>query len=176
MVKTKLRAGTAPAVAVPTPAAAPASAPAPASARDRSADRLRYRPGTRMARKLVGSRRNRAAFLELLARRGDPAVAADELGLPLLVLLRHRDTDPAFAADWQAAVNYAWELLESRVLAGLISQSNTDGALDTRLALAIVGRRDKTVHTGPARPVDGAGVARLRAELRQLAGDITTRQ
>jgi hypothetical protein len=161
MVKSKARLAEVPAVAT----------------RDRGGERLRYRPGTRMARKLVGSRKNRAAFLELLARHGDPAVAADALDLPLLVLLRHRDADPAFAADWLAAVNYAWELLESRVLAGLIAQSSTDGnTMDTRLALAIVGRRDKPVQSWQARPVDGAAVARLRAELRRLAGDVTTRQ
>ncbi|WP_310476898.1 hypothetical protein, partial [Sandarakinorhabdus sp.] len=45
------------------------------------------------------------------------------------------------------------------------------GQIDTRLALAIVNRRDKPVtHTGTSRVADGAGAARLRAELRALAG------
>jgi hypothetical protein len=144
--------------------AAPARKP-----QDRARDRSRYRPGTREARRLVGSRKDRAAFLEKLARQGDPAVAADELGLPLFVLYRHRDADPVFAAEWLAAVNYAWERVESRVLAALLGQLADN--LDTRLALAIVGRRDKTVaHKGTAKPYDGAGAARLRAELRALAG------
>ena len=154
--------------------------------RNRSAERSRHRPGTREARRLVGSRKDRMAFLELLARHGDPAVAADQLGLPLFVLFRHRDADPAFAAEWLAAVNYAWERVESRVLAALLSDTTqpTDevgkparkavvgsGMIDTRLALAIVARRDKPVtHKGAARPYDGAGAARLRAELRALAG------
>ena len=154
--------------------------------RDRSLERHRHRPGTREARRLVGSRKDRMAFLELLARHGDPAVAADQLGLPLFVLFRHRDADPAFAAEWLAAVNYAWERVESRVLAALLSDTTatTDeagkparktavgsGMIDTRLALAIVARRDKPVtHNGAARPYDGAGAARLRAELRALAG------
>jgi hypothetical protein len=143
----------------------------------RAPDPIRYRPGTRMARKLVGSRKNRAAFLELLARSGDPAVAATALGLPLMVLLRHRDDDPGFAAEWTAAVNHAWELLESRMLGALLQQSSeAAGAIDTRLALAIVGRRDKPAHGVAARPVDSTGVARLRAELRKLAGEMPTRQ
>ena len=140
--------------------------------RNRSAERSRHRPGTREARRLVGSRKDRMAFLELLARHGDPAVAADQLGLPLFVLFRHRDADPAFAAEWLAAVQYAWERVESRVLAALLGQlADKDGKIDTRLALAIVGRRDKPVtHKGAVKPYDGAGAARLRAELRALAG------
>ena len=159
----------------------PASRP-----RDRLRDRQRHRPGTREARRLVGKRKDRQAFLELLARHGDPAVAADQLGLPLFVLFRHRDADPAFAAEWLAAVNYAWERVESRVLAALLSDTDAEtgdkagdraarkpaaGIIDTRLALAIVARRDKPVtHKGAARPHDGAAAARLRAELRALAG------
>lgn len=155
--------------------------------RDRSRESLRFRPGSRQARQLVGSRKDRLAFLELLARHGDPAVAADQMGLPLFVLFRHRDTDPAFAAEWLAAVNYAWERVESRVLAALLADlADTEagdgkpatkqvgsgaGRIDTRLALAIVGRRDKPVtHTGSARAADGTAAARLRAELRALAG------
>lgn len=154
--------------------------------RDRSAERNRHRPGTREARRLVGSRKDRMAFLELLARHGNPAVAADQLGLPLFVLFRHRDADPAFAAEWLAAVQYAWERVESRLLAALLSDVADasdeageparkavvgSGAIDIRLALAIVARRDKPVtHKGAARPYDGAGAARLRAELRALAG------
>ena len=161
--------------------AAPARRP-----RDRSLERHRHRPGSREARRLVGSRKDRMAFLELLARHGDPAVAADQLDLPLFVLFRHRDADPAFAAEWLAAVNYAWERVESRVLAALLSDTTDtpdetgkparrtavgSGMIDTRLALAIVARRDKPVtHKGAVRPHDGAAAARLRAELRALAG------
>lgn len=164
----------------------------------RSRQYMRYRPGTRQARGLVGSRKDRMAFLELLARLGDPAAAADELGLPLFVVFRHRDADPAFAAEWQAAVNYAWERVESRVLAALLGDAGDAetpeapagegkrvrkpvvgkavvgagaGQIDIRLALAIVGRRDKPVtHTGAGKAPDGTAAARLRAELRALAG------
>ena len=180
----------APALAGGTSLAADLAVPA-RKPRDRSQERLRervrYRPGTREARRLVGKRKDRQAFLELLARHGDPAVAADELGLPLFVLFRHRDADPVFAAEWLAAVGYAWERVESRVLAALLSDGaegeaetgkrparavgNGAGQIDTRLALAIVNRRDKPVtHTGGTRVADGAAAARLRAELRALAG------
>ncbi|WP_303782867.1 hypothetical protein [Sandarakinorhabdus limnophila] len=74
-------------------------APPARKLRDRSAEWNRHRPGTREALRLVGSRKDRMASLELLARHGDPAVAADQLGLPLFVLFRHRDADPAFAAE-----------------------------------------------------------------------------
>lgn len=168
------------------PAAEAVAAPVADRAPDRPRQRQRYRPGTRQARRLVGTLRDRMAFLELLARHGDPAVAADQLGLPLFVLFRHRDADPAFAAEWLAAVNYAWERVESRVLAALLSASAEEdagkgkravkavgsgaGQIDIRLALAIVNRREKPVTHTAARPVDGAGAARLRAELRALAG------
>ena len=171
----------------------PAAAESVLPLRSRDRQYLRYRPGTRQARRLVGSRKDRMAFLELLARHGDPAVAADELGLPLFMLFRHRDADPAFAADWLAAVNYAWERVESRVLAALLCEAADAeaaeraagdgkrvrkpvvgagaGQIDIRLALAIVGRRDKPVtHTGGTKVADGTGAARLRAELRALAG------
>ena len=174
----------------PDTGAAAAVVHQPGRQRLREKPRCRYQPGTREVRALVGKRKDRMAFLESLARHGDPAVAADRLGLPLFVLFRHRDSDPAFAAEWLAAVNYAWERVESRVLAALLGDGDDTaaaearaaksrrrvvgsgtGQIDIRLALAIVNRRDKPVtHTGNARPADGAGAARLRAELRALAG------
>lgn len=142
----------------------------------------RQRVGTRLARKLLGSRKDRAAFLDLLARHGDPALAADRLGLPLMLLFRHRDTDPVFAAEWQSAVGYAWEQVETRVLATLLEQLGRDdgegkpaprgGLVDSRLALAILNGRDRPVTKSGRRPgiVESAGVARLRAEVQALAG------
>lgn len=144
--------------------------------RSREQERARYRPGTRQARRLVGNRKDRLAFLEQLARHGDPAIVADQLGLPLLVLFRHRDADPQFAAEWQAAVNYAWERVESRVLASLLGQvdpagDTRAGPIDTRLALAILARRDRPANQkGTMGARDGAATARLRAEMRALAG------
>lgn len=132
----------------------------------------RRRLGTRQARKLLGRRRDRTAFLDLLARHGDPALAAERLGLPLMLLYRHRDADPLFAAEWQAALGYAWEQVETRVLATLLAQLG-DGAaarpVDPRLALAIMNGRDRPQTRSGARPVDSEAVARMRAEVRALA-------
>jgi hypothetical protein len=167
--------------------AAPRCAPTPVQPRlrDRSRERTRSgerrRVGTRQAIKLLGRRKDRAAFLEQLARAGDPALAADRLGLPLMLLYSHRDADPVFAAEWQAAMGYAWEQVESRVLAALLKrleQETTEpagagrsGLLDSRLALAIVTGRDKPLTRAGGRPVDGPSVARLRAELRALSDE-----
>jgi hypothetical protein len=159
------------------------AAPVAPRVRDRSRERNRSgerrRMGTRQARKLIGRRKDRAAFLELLARVGDPALAADRLGLPLMLLYSHRDADPVFAAEWQAAMGYAWEQVESRVLAALLKRLEQEtmepasgtkgGLLDSRLALAIVTGRDRPVTRAGVRPVDGPSVAKLRAELRELA-------
>lgn len=148
--------------------------------------RYRHRPGSRLAVKMIGRRKDRLAFLEQLARCGDPAVAADQAGLPLFEAFRYRDADPNFGAEWQAAVNYAWERVESRVLAAMLGQladgevpaavGNGAGQIDTRLALAIVNRREKPVAVTGGRPADGAGAARLRAELRALAGLTDTKK
>jgi hypothetical protein len=145
--------------------------------KDRNSERRRL--GTRQARKLIGRRKDRAAFLELLARHGDPAVAAERLGLPLMLLYRHRDADPRFAAEWQSALGYAWEQVETRVLAALLAQldraedsasGSRGGLIDSRLALAILNGRERPVTRQGARSIDSASVARLRAEIRALAG------
>ncbi|WP_310476175.1 hypothetical protein [Sandarakinorhabdus sp.] len=131
----------------------------------------------------------RDAFLEQLIRLGDPALAADAVGLPLMQLFRQRDADPRFAAGWQAALGYAWERLESRVLAELLARADAPaetgivrkasgaltGLLDSRLAMAIIDRREKPVTRQHGRPVESASVARLRAELRDLAGEAARR-
>lgn len=145
------------------------------SKRNRNGERRRL--GSRQARALLGTRRDRAGFLDLLARHGDPAMAADRLGLPLMLLYGHRDADPAFAAEWQAAMGYAWEQVEGRVLAALLKRLDQEiaepagkaGVLDSRLALAIVSGREKPVKRAGGPAADGAGVARLRAELQALA-------
>lgn len=113
------------------------------------------------------SRKARQAFLDHLMRSGDPALAAAETGLGLLQMFRLRATDPGFAADWQAAIGFAWERVEHRVLAGLLAQ---DGGVDIKVALAIMARRDAGATRVQGRSVDSASVARLRAELRALAG------
>lgn len=113
------------------------------------------------------SRKARQLFLDHLIRSGDPALAAAETGLGLLPFFKLRAADADFAADWQAAIGFAWERVEHRVLAGLLAQ---DGGLDIKLALAIMARRDAGNARVQARRVDSASVARVRAELRALAG------
>ena len=141
------------------------------------------RPTTRLARRLIGNRRARLAFLDQLCRTGDPALAADALGLSLTQLFRMRETDAEFAAQWQAALGFAWERVEHRVLATLLAEveaagdgadgrsGKRSGLLDSRLVLAILSRRDAAVRV-TGRPVDAPHVARLRAELRALAGTL----
>lgn len=143
----------------------------------------------RARRKGQASQHARDAFFEQLIRLGDPALAADAVGLPLMPLFRQRDADPRFAASWQSALGYAWERLESRVLAELLARTDAPaeagsgrkaggaltGLLDSRLALAIIDRRERPVTRHHGRPVESASVARLRAELRDLAGEAARR-
>jgi hypothetical protein len=144
------------------------------------AQRQAARPAAlRQTRKRVARGKDRIVFLDGLARTGDPGMAAEQAGLPLLQLYRQRDAEPAFAAEWQAALGYAWEQVETRVLAALLQRlqhevaapaaSGKSGLLESRLALAIVTGRDKPVTRAGGPPVDGPSVARLRAELRALS-------
>lgn len=114
--------------------------------------RYRHRPGSRLAMKMIGRRKDRLAFLEQLARCGDPAVAADQAGLPLFEAFRYRDADPGFGAEWQAAVNYAWERVESRVLAALLGQlaDGASAAGGTALARSPDRQQEITVPVHPA--------------------------
>jgi hypothetical protein len=142
-------------------------------------------PGMAMARVPARDhRRSRRLFLEQLARCGDAAIAAERSQMSLLKLSRIRESEPAFASEWQRALNCAWDRVDARVLAALLGDADGDmsaptigsgpGQIDIRVALAILARREKS---GPVvleqqRPVDGEAVARLRAELRSLAGAI----
>lgn len=124
--------------------------------------------------------RDRDAFLAALARSGDPAAAAVAVSRPMEQAYRQRDVCPAFAAGWARAIAIAWERAETQVLAALLKLGeDTDAAknarmLDNRLALALVQRREPPVKRVHGTPVDGSAVARLRAEIRALAGDGTS--
>jgi hypothetical protein len=154
----------------------------------------------------------RRQFLDELARSGDPEQAARALGVSMVDAFRLRDADPAFGSQWQAAVGFAWELLEMRLLADLLASpaaaeatglvgeptaqyqggqtgpaATTSGQsgrrkaaaagrlidrLDSRLTMAIINRREAPPARGGTPrgpPMDSAAVARLRAELRDLA-------
>lgn len=116
--------------------------------------------------RLIG-RQAQQEFLDALILCGDPALAARPLGLSLVRLLRQRERDAAFARQWQAAIAFAWERVEHRLLAQLLEGS---AGFDGKLALAAMARRDQGAARVPTRPVEGEAVARLRAELRALAG------
>ncbi|OSZ69141.1 hypothetical protein CAP39_10130 [Sphingomonas sp. IBVSS1] len=153
-----------------------AAPPAPATAPNRVRASGR-RPRTRLGRRVFGTRAKRLVFLDALARCGDPAVAARELGVSVFDAYRVRDADAEFAAQWQEAITIAWERVENRLLSELLSEAEakdgkTSNLRDSKLALAILARRDSGVTRAggtAGRPVDGAHVARLRAELRALA-------
>lgn len=134
--------------------------PAPRNAAARSA-RRRLQPSGNL------SRRVRQQFLDALMLSGDPALAAERLGVSLLRLVTLRATDADFARKWHMAINFAWERVEHRLLAQLLDGS---AAFDSKLALAAMARRDQAGPRVPARAVDSASVARLRAEIRSLAG------
>jgi hypothetical protein len=109
----------------------------------------------------------RRKFLEVLAICGDPVVAADKFGLDLVRLMRLRAGNADFSAAWHAAIGFAWELVEHRLLAQLL---DTSAAMDSKLALTALARRDQGTARVVGRSVDSASVARLRAELRSLTG------
>lgn len=137
-----------------------------------------HRPRTRLGRRVFGSRRARLDFLDALARTGDPAMAAAGMGISVFDAYRMRDSDAKFAANWHAAIAIAWERVENRLLSELLAEAQasdgkTGGLRDSKLALAILARREPSVTraggSAAGRPVDSAHVARLRAELRALA-------
>lgn len=75
-----------------------AAPPAPATAPNRVRASGR-RPRTRLGRRVFGTRAKRLVFLDALARCGDPAVAARELGVSVFDAYRVRDADAEFAAQ-----------------------------------------------------------------------------
>lgn len=113
------------------------------------------------------SQQVRDNFLNILASSGDPAVAAEQTGLRLELLFRLRAEDADFAARWHAAISFAWEMVEHRLLAQLLDRK---AALDSKLALTALARRDQGTARVSGRPLESASVARLRAELQALTG------
>jgi len=111
------------------------------------------------------SRKRRQDFLDALMLCGDPALCAEQVGISLARVVRLRAVDAEFAREWQAAMGFAWERVEHRLLAHLLDSA---AAFDSKLALAAIGRRDQSPARAQARPVDSESVARVRAELRAL--------
>jgi hypothetical protein len=116
---------------------------------------------------VIVSRKARQDFLDALMLCGDPALCADRLGLSLVRLVRLRAEDTEFVRQWQAAMAFAWERVEHRLLAQLLDST---APIDSKLALAAIGRRDPGAARVQGGPVDSASVARVRAELRALTG------
>lgn len=121
----------------------------------------------------VWLRREHREFVETLATTGDPARAAATIGRSLEAAYRRRETCPELAADWQRAMAMAWEQVEARVLAGLLTACGEEGVklLESRVALAFVQRRGAPAgRAAEKRRADPRKVSALRAELLRLAG------
>lgn len=120
--------------------------------------------------------RERRKFCELLAASGDPVVAAAAVERSVSEAYGMRVAVPEFAAAWDQAIGIAWDLVDSRVLAGLLrtapmddkSAAKASTLIDSRVALAVMRRRE-----GPkaVRRVvgDSLKVAAVREEIRRLA-------
>lgn len=117
--------------------------------------------------------RDRVAFCAKLAETGDPVQAAAAVGRSISEAYRMREAIPAFAGAWQRALEIAWDLVETRVLSGLLAQAGADSdkpvkLIDSRMALAVLQKRDAP-RTVRGAPVDGGRVSALRDEIRALA-------
>lgn len=127
-----------------------------------------------MMAKLTWCRRDRRRFLACLAVTGDPVLAAQGVNQSLESAFALRAADKGFAEGWARAVDIAWELVETKVLARLLASEEGLPAsarlLDSKLALAILQRRALTPGVAEDKaPVTDEAVARLRAEIRALA-------
>lgn len=118
-------------------------------------------------------KRERRAFCAKLAETGDPGLAARSVGHDIGEAYRMRDAIPQFAGEWQRALAIAWELVETRVLSGLLASAKDEAdkpvkLIDSRMALAVLQRREAPRAVRGA-TVDGARVSALRDEIRALA-------
>lgn len=113
--------------------------------------------------------RDRQRFIEVLIETGNPALAATAVGQSLAAAYALRDRWPEFADDWRRALGIAWEQVEMRMLSTLLDGSAGD--IDPKVALEMLKRR-------PAAPgraavmIDAAKIARVRSEIKALAGAI----
>jgi hypothetical protein len=133
-------------------------------------------------------------FCEALAELGDPVLAAERIGLPVIEAFRTRDADPAFAAEWQRAIAIAWELLEFRLLGQLLQrepqrlpeaataserreadkavvqvQKLIFGLLEARMGAALAKPGPAPVARVHGKPVDSEAAQKLRDVMRRLA-------
>lgn len=118
---------------------------------------------------LVSERRN---FVAELAETGSTAAAAGKVGRSLAAAYRERERVPEFAEAWQRAIAVAWELVETRVLAGLLTTlagADAGKLIEGRMGVAIMQRRERTPVAKVPAPVDERRVTALRAEIGRLA-------
>lgn len=118
-------------------------------------------------------KRERRAFCAMLAETGDPGAAARSVGYGISEAYRMRDAIPEFAGEWQRALMIAWELVETRVLSGLLGSTKEDAnkpakLIDSRMALAVLQRREAPRAVRGA-TIDAGRVSALRDEIRALA-------
>lgn len=137
--------------------------------------------------------RDRAAFIACLTETGDVRAAVRAAGRSLVSAFHLRDIDPEFASAWARAIDHAWELLEGAMLGGLLQAAGAMAAPampeadadtpvktvptraaprataspDWKLVLAALAQRPKPAARKHGR-IDGAAVARLRAEIAAL--------
>jgi len=109
----------------------------------------------------------RERFIEVLTETGNPAIAADAINKSLASAYRLRERLPKFAADWRQALGNAWEQVEMRLLSSLLD--GDAGKIDAKIALEMLKRRTPAP-TRPIVTIDAARIARIRSEIRALAG------
>lgn len=111
--------------------------------------------------------KDRRLFIATLAETGNPATAAAAIGRTLAEAYAMRERWPQLANEWQNALGVAWEQVEMRMLATLLE--GAAGDIDPKVALEMLKRRPKAAPAALV-TIDAARVARVRSEIRALAG------
>lgn len=111
--------------------------------------------------------KDRRLFIATLAETGNPATAAAAIGRTLAEAYAMRERWPQLANEWQNALGVAWEQVEMRMLATLLE--GAAGDIDPKVALEMLKRRPQAAPAALV-TIDAARVARVRSEIRALAG------
>lgn len=112
--------------------------------------------------------KDRKRFIATLAETGNPATAARAIGQTLAAAYDMRERWPLLADEWRKALGVAWEQVEMRLLATLLEGDAED--IDPKVALEMLKRRPVAM-TRPLVTVDAAKIARVREQIRALAGE-----
>ena len=111
--------------------------------------------------------RDRQRFIATLIETGNPATAADAIDQTLAGAYQMRERCPTLEAEWRQALAIAWEQVEMRVLSNLLECHAS--AIDAKTALEMLKRRTPAA-TRPMVTIDAAKIAKIRSEIRALAG------